>query len=353
MPAPPDLRLIGCPPERLTTASEPIDVLSDDTAPAAGESPRTSMRVRRARIWGRPRPHPPARCRRVVCLRPAVRRPCPARRPRRDGRPVRADLETAASRLLDTYGGCRTARRSSTGRTAPWSSPTSRSGGRSPRTSSSPRRWPWVGMATPSTVRSANARTGRSGASRSRPPHDVRCRSAGDSHQSRRRRAGGVGLEASVVVGDDHTYSVIYGRTGRTVDKRGAIAEVTTALSSFDAPAEVDADLVTTTVEPTVSTPTRPRPKRCRPYDGPITVAVATRRSRSRPTKLRPLVTFGLTADGGSINPAFDESGLDPISRRWPRRSTSPRGTPASSSSADTSSPPAPAARAERLTPPA
>ena len=122
-------------------------------------------------------------------------------------------------------------------------------------------------------------------------------------------------LEASVAVGDDHAYSVVNGRTGRTVDAGGAIAKVTTALSSFDAPAEVDADLATTTVEPTVSTDDATAAKAAADrMTAPITVAVSDENGSTIATdQLRPLVTFGPTADGGSITPAFDESGLDPI----------------------------------------
>jgi vancomycin resistance protein YoaR len=121
-------------------------------------------------------------------------------------------------------------------------------------------------------------------------------------------------LEASVVVGGDHTYSVLNGRTGRTVDAGGAIAKVTTALSSFDAPAEVDADLATTTVEPTVSTDDATAAKAAADrMTAPITVAVSDEQVTIATDQLRPLVTFGPTADGGSITPAFDESGLDLI----------------------------------------
>ena len=74
---------------------------------------------------------------------------------------------------------------------------------------------------------------------------------------------------------------------------------------------------------------------------------------RSPATSLAPLITFPTAADG-SITPVFDRVGPRPDrSRRWPRRSTRPRRTRASSWSADTSSPPAPAARAERSTLPA
>ena len=121
-------------------------------------------------------------------------------------------------------------------------------------------------------------------------------------------------LEASVAVGDDHTYSVVNGRTGRTVDAGGAIAEVTTALASFDAPAEIDADLATTTVEPTVSTDDATAAKAAADrMTAPITVAVSDEEVTIATDQLRPLVTFGPTADGGSITPAFDELGLDPI----------------------------------------
>ena len=121
-------------------------------------------------------------------------------------------------------------------------------------------------------------------------------------------------LEASVTVGADHTWSVLNGRTGRTVDAGGAIAKVTAALSSFDAPAEVDADLVTATVEPTVSTDEATAAKAAADrMTAPITVAVDDKKVTIATDKLRPLVTFGPTADGGSITPALDEAGLDPI----------------------------------------
>ncbi len=298
----------------MTTASEPIDVLSDDTAPAAGESRRTSMRVRFALAFG---------VGFVVTLLLGVGA-LYAYDQQYTGRVLpgvhvgTVDLSgltppSAASRLLDTYGGLSNGKVVVNGPNGPVVI-TYESLGRT--------------LATDQLVAEAMA-VGRDGNAIDRAVATSRTAIRGVTIAPRmtfdaaalatriNQAADGLevsALEASVAVGDDHTYSVVYGRTGRTVDAGGAIAEVTTALASFDAPAEIDADLATTTVEPTVSTDDATAAKAAADrMTAPITVAVSDEEVTIATDQLRPLVTFGPTADGGSITPAFDELGLDRI----------------------------------------
>jgi vancomycin resistance protein YoaR len=298
----------------MTTASEPIDVLSDDTAPAAGESRRTSMLVRFALAFG---------VGFVVTLLLGVGA-LYAYDQQYTGRVLQGvhvgtvDLSgltppSAASRLLDTYGGLSNGKVVVNGPNGPVVI-TYESLGRT--------------LATDQLVAEAMA-VGRDGNAIERAVATSRTAIRGVTIEPRmtfdaaalatriNQAANGLevsALEASVAIGDDHTYSVVYGRTGRTVDAGGAIAEATTALASFDAPAEVNADLATTTVEPTVSTDDATAAKAAADrMTAPITVAVSDEEVTIATDQLRPLVTFSPTADGGSITPAFDELGLDRI----------------------------------------
>ena len=298
----------------MSTAIEPIDVLSEDTAPAAGESRRTSMRVRFAFGFG---------VGVVVALLLGVGA-LYAYDQQYTGRVLpgvsvgTVDLSgltppAAASRLLETYGGLSNGRVVVNGPGGPVVL-TYQSLGRTLATDQLVAEAMAVGRDGNAIDRAvANARTAMRGVTIApRMTFDAaalatRINQAADGLEVS-------ALEASVVVGDDHTYSVINGRTGRTVDASGAIATITTALSSFDAPAEVGADLVTTAVEPTVSTEDATAATAAADrMTAPITVAVDDKNVTIATDQLRSLVTFGPTVDGGSITPAFDETGLDPI----------------------------------------
>jgi vancomycin resistance protein YoaR len=298
----------------MSTASEPIDVLSDDTAPIAGEARRTSMRVRFALAFG---------IGLVVALLLGVGA-LYAYDQQYTGRVLpgvrvgTVDLSgltprTAASRLLETYGGLSSGKVVVNGPNGPVVI-TYQSLGRTLATEQLVAEAMAVGRdGTPIDRAVANARTAIRGVT-------IAPRMTFDAAALATRInevADGLdvsALEASVAVGADHTYSVIYGRTGRTVDAGEAIATATRALSSFDAPAEVDADLVTTNVEPTVTTDEATAAKAAADrVTAPITVAVNDKKITIAADKLRPLVTFNPTPDGGSIAPVFDASGLDPI----------------------------------------
>jgi vancomycin resistance protein YoaR len=298
----------------MSTASEPIDLLSDDTAPIAGESRRMSMRVRFALafVFGL-----------VVALLLGVGA-LYAYDQQYTGRVLpgvrvgTVDLSgltprTAASRLLETYGGLSSGKVVVNG---PSGSVviTYQSLGRTLATEQLVAEAMAVGRdGTPIDRAVANARTAIRGVTIApRMTFDAaalawRINQVADALDVS-------ALEASVAVGADHTYSVINSRTGRTVDAGAAIATVTTALSSFDAPPEVDADLVTTNVEPTVTTDEATAAEATADrITAPITVAVNDKKITIAADKLRRLVTFGPTPDGGSIAPTFDAAGLDPI----------------------------------------
>jgi vancomycin resistance protein YoaR len=301
----------------MSTASEPIDLLSDDTAPTAGEARRTSMRLRFALAFG---------IGLIITLLLGVGA-LYAYDQQYTGRVLpgvrvgTVDLSgltprTAASRLLETYGGLSSGKVVINGPDGPLAI-TYQSLGRT--------------LATDQLVAEAMA-VGRDGTAIDRAVANARTAIRGVTIAPRmtfdaaalamriNQAADGLdvsALEASLAVGDDHTYTVVNGRTGRTVDAGAAIAKATTALSSFDAPAEVDADLVTTTIEPTVTTDEATAAKAAADrITAPITVALNDKKVTIATDQLRPLVTFGPTADGGSITPVLDESGLDPILKK-------------------------------------
>ena len=301
----------------MSTASEPIDLLSDDTAPTAGEARRTSMRLRFALAFG---------IGLIITLLLGVGA-LYAYDQQYTGRVLpgvrvgTVDLSgltprTAASRLLETYGGLSSGKVVINGPDGPLAI-TYQSLGRT--------------LATDQLVAEAMA-VGRDGTAIDRAVANARTAIRGLTIAPRmtfdaaalamriNQAADGLdvsALEASLAVGDDHTYTVVNGRTGRTVDAGAAIAKATTALSSFDAPAEVDADLVTTTIEPTVTTDEATAAKAAADrITAPITVALNDKKVTIATDQLRPLVTFGPTADGGSITPVLDESGLDPILKK-------------------------------------
>jgi vancomycin resistance protein YoaR len=298
----------------MSTASEPIDVLSDDTAPIAGEARRTSMRVRFALAFG---------IGLVVALLLGVGA-LYAYDQQYTGRVLpgvrvgTVDLSgltprTAASRLLETYGGLSSGKVVVNGPSGPVVI-TYQSLGRTLATEQLVAEAMAVGRdGTPIDRAVANARTAIRGVTIApRMTFDAAALAWHINQVADGLEASA--LEASVAVGADHTYSVINGRTGRTIDAGAAIATVTTALSSFDAPAEVDADLITTNVEPTVTTDEATAAMAAADrVTAPITVAVNDKKITIATDKLRPLVTFGPTPDGGSIAPVFDASGLDPI----------------------------------------
>jgi vancomycin resistance protein YoaR len=301
----------------MSTASEPIDVLSDGTAPIEGESRRISLRLRFALAFGLGL---------LVALllgagamyaydQQYTGRVLPG------VRVGTVDLSgltprTAASRLLETYGGLSSGQVVVNGPNGP-AVITYQSLGRT--------------LATDQLVDEAMA-VGRDGNPIDRAVANARTAFRGVTIEPRmtfdaaalatriNQTAEGLdvsALEASVVVGEDHTFSVIDGRTGRTVDAAAAIAKVTAALSSFDAPAEVDADLVTTTVEPKVTTDEATAAMAAAErITSPIAIATNDKKVSIGADQLRPLVTFAPTADGGSIAPVFDQTGLDPILKK-------------------------------------
>ena len=297
----------------MSTASEPIDVLSDEAAPTAGERRRTSMRLRfgLAFAFGL-----------VVALLLGVGALAAydqqyAGRVLPGVRVGTVDLSgltphTAASRLLETYGGLSSGKVVINGPSGP-TAITYQSLGRTLATDQLVTEAMAVGRDGNAIDRAvANARTAVRGVTISpRMTFDVaalatRINQAADGLEVS-------ALDAQVMVGDDHTYSVVSGRSGRAVDAGDAIAKVTAALSSFDAPPEIDADLVTTTIEPTVTTDEATAVKAA--ADRMAADLVFTHGKDSwtiAGRSLAPLISFSTGTDG-SITPVFDESGLDPI----------------------------------------
>jgi vancomycin resistance protein YoaR len=298
----------------MSTASEPIDVLSDDTAPAAATSRGTSLRLRFALAFG---------IGLVVALLVGVGA-LYAYDQQYTGRVLpgvhvgTVDLSgltprTAASRLLETYGGLSSGKVVVNAPNGPVVI-TYQSLGRTLATDQLVAEAMAVGRDGNAIDRAvANARTAIRGVTIApRMTFDAaslatRINQAADALDVS-------SLEASVAVAGDNTWSVINSRTGRTVDAGDAIAKATTALSSFDAPAEVDADLVATTIEPSVNTDEATAAVAAADrITAPITVATADTKVTIASDQLRRLVTFGPSPDGGGIVPIFDQAGLDPI----------------------------------------
>jgi hypothetical protein len=207
---------------------------------------------------------------------------CPASG--RDGRPRRADPRDrglAPARdvrgLSNGQGGRERAERPS------GSSPTSRSGGRSRRTSSSPRRWPWAGWQRHRPRRRERADALRGVTIAPRMTFDAAALATRINQV-----ADGLDVRpSSVRRGRCRPHgTVVNGRTGRTVRRRRAIARSRRPCPRSTLAAEVDADLVTTTVEPSVSTDeaTAAKAAAADRMTAPSRWRSTTRRSRSRPT---------------------------------------------------------------------
>ena len=106
--------------------------------------------------------------------------------------------------------------------------------------------------------------------------------------------------EASVVADAKLAYSVVPGHDGRTVDATATADAVALEVAQLDAPAEVTATLPVSTTEPVVTTTEATTAKTdADRIAANITLVVGDKKVPIDTSKLRPLITFGLTADGG------------------------------------------------------
>jgi vancomycin resistance protein YoaR len=292
----------------MSSVSEPIDALSDEPVPVTGQPQRTSMRLRFAVAFlvG------------LVITLALGAGALYAYDQQYTGRVLpgvhvgTVDLSgltprTAASRLLETYGGLSAGRVVLDGPNGPEIISYASIG----RT-----------LATDELVAEAMA-VGRDGTAIDRVVANARTALRGVTIEPRmtfdvdalaariRRAADGLrvsALEASVAIDDKLAYSVIPARVGRTVDPEPAIADVTATLSSLDAPAEVGAPLPTTSIEPTVTTDEATAAMAAAErITAPITLVVGEKKVTITTKQLRPLVAFESTTDGGYA-PVVDTS---------------------------------------------
>jgi vancomycin resistance protein YoaR len=106
--------------------------------------------------------------------------------------------------------------------------------------------------------------------------------------------------EASVTVDEKLAFQVVPGNAGRTVDTTGVIEAVTVAVAALDAPAEVTATLPATTVEPVVTTAEATDAQAgAERMVANITLVVGKKTVPIDTMKLRPLISFAATGDGG------------------------------------------------------
>jgi len=106
--------------------------------------------------------------------------------------------------------------------------------------------------------------------------------------------------EASISVDEKLVFHVVAGSSGRTVDARQVIEQVTSAVAALDAPSEVTATLPVVTVEPDVDTAEATDAKAdAERIAANITLVVGKKAVPIDTTKMRPWITFEGTEDGG------------------------------------------------------
>jgi vancomycin resistance protein YoaR len=122
-----------------------------------------------------------------------------------------------------------------------------------------------------------------------------------------------VPVDAAVVAADQgRRFEIVPGKAGRTVDAGPAIATVLTTLGALDAPASLGVDLVTTPVEPAITTVEAFNAKALSDrLTARITLAIegADKAEYLSASRLRSWTTFAPTADGGYA-PTIDTSDL-------------------------------------------
>jgi vancomycin resistance protein YoaR len=133
--------------------------------------------------------------------------------------------------------------------------------------------------------------------------------------------------EASVATDAQQAYTVVPGHSGRSVDATAAADAVALAVAQLDAPAEVTAPLTTTVTEPVVTTDEATQAKTdADRIAADITLVVGDKKVPISTSKLRPLITFGLTADGGyapSVDTTKVVTLLDGMAKKIDRKAVS------------------------------
>ncbi|HYO43466.1 MAG TPA: VanW family protein [Candidatus Limnocylindrales bacterium] len=120
-------------------------------------------------------------------------------------------------------------------------------------------------------------------------------------------------VDATLTVAEDGSYSTTESIPGRIVDQQALLANLDDQLSRLDAPGELRIDIPFTTGTP--ATETADVENAVDAADRMATDMVFTRGKSSWTIpgeKLRPLISFSKTADGGVV-PVVDEEGIDPL----------------------------------------
>lgn len=134
-------------------------------------------------------------------------------------------------------------------------------------------------------------------------------------------------LDASVTTDEKLAYSVIPGHSGRSVDPAAATDAVALAVAQLDAPAEVTATLPSTVSEPVVTTDEATTAKTdAERIAANITLVVGDKKVAIDTSKLRPLISFRLTEDGGyapSVDTTKVVTLLDGVARKIDRKAVS------------------------------
>ncbi len=166
--------------------------------------------------------------------------------------------------------------------------------------------------------------------------------------------------DASVSGGQAGPFSVSSAKVGRAVDKAALVTALDQQLAALGTPASITMAVPVLPLAPAVATASAEAAKAAADrMAADVVVARGDDRWTIAGTSLASLISFSTAADGSITRPtgaslrSLTSRASTRSSRRWPRRSTRPRGRRASNWSADTSSRPAPAARAERSTLPA
>ena len=117
-------------------------------------------------------------------------------------------------------------------------------------------------------------------------------------------------VESSVVADDKLAFRVLPGRSGRSIDPSAVTAALASQLSGLDAPAQVSATLPVKVEKPAVTTADATDAQAAAErIAADITLVVGGTSVPIDGQKIRPLITFGSTADGG-YGPVVDVAGI-------------------------------------------
>jgi vancomycin resistance protein YoaR len=119
--------------------------------------------------------------------------------------------------------------------------------------------------------------------------------------------------DASVSAGQGGTFTVSPAKGGRAVDKAALLTALDQQLSALGTPASITMAVPVVSLAPAVATASADAAKAAADrMTADVVVARGDDKWTIARTSLAPLISFSTAADG-SITPAFDESGLDPI----------------------------------------